>query len=187
MMGYRHYFYKIDKQYAEVIRNLPYKNLLDKFSNEDGCVGIRDIFQEKAFEFGKYLAEADDIYKIGMPFFNDGECMKYFYDEKPYEVGKAGILKAIEIYKNKIIPYYDDLLLDTKDEITDEMITSQEKMKKDVKDKLFWWNTKYMLNVDEKDKYSITESWLYEHQIFNLIHLLKTIDWETEAIIFFGV
>lgn len=188
-MGYRHYFFKVDKKDVEMVMNLSYQQLKEKYADDDGYIDFDNVIShEKIYEFGKLYYEdiAEQIYNTGKPLFKDKECMAEFEDYMPYEVGKDGLLKAIEIYKNKIIKYLENLQVDTLNEWTDEVLKPQDKMKKDVEDRLLRWNMKHILDLDEEDTFSITSSWLYEHQIFNLVHLLKTIDWESETLLFYG-
>ena len=116
--------------------------------------------------------------------------MEEFSDYVPYEVGKQGLLKAIEIYRQKIKDYYEDLLKDGATQILPfdfELprpdITSADKIKEHIKEKLSW--IKYKVNLDETKK-TLTDSWQYEDTIFNLVFLLKTIDWEKETLLFYG-
>lgn len=188
-MRYRHYFFKTNKKDVEMVMNLSYQQLKEKYANENDYIRLEDVLEHKeVFEFGKLYYEdiAEQIYNIGQPLFNDKECMEEFEDYMPYEVGKDGLLKAIEIYRNAIIKYLECLQVDTQNEWTNEVLKPQDKIKKDIENRLFWWNIKHTLDLDEEDKFSITSSLLYEHQIFNLVYLLKTIDWDDETLLFYG-
>ena len=199
-MGYRHYFYKCKKEDIEVVRYKTWEELLKYVSSrggetEDNCIDIFDekfLPQEEVFEFGKlYYEDTDEqIYGTGVPLFSNKEVMERFSDFVPYEVGKQGLLKAIEIYRQKLKDYYEDLLKDGATQILPfgiELprpdITSADKIKEHIKEKLFW--IKYKVNLDETKKI-LTDSWQYEDTIFNLVFLLKTIDWEKETLLFYG-
>lgn len=56
-----------------------------------------------------------------------------------------------------------------------------DKLKENVEEKLFWLED--CLNLDENQKYNITNDCLYEHSMFELIHQLKTIDFKKYDII----
>lgn len=194
-MGYRHYFYKCKKADIARIREKSLAELAEYAKEKGAELYLRDdsfLPQEEVFEFGKlYYEDTDEqIYGTGVPLFSHKEVMEEFSDYVPYEVGEQGLLKAIEIYRQKIKDYYEDLLKDGATQILPfgiELprpdITSADKIKKHIKEKLFW--IEYKVNLDETKK-TLTDSWQYEDTIFNLVFLLKTIDWEKETLLFYG-
>ena len=56
-----------------------------------------------------------------------------------------------------------------------------DKLKDNAEEQLFW--LKDCLNLDENQKYNITNDCLYEHLMFELVHQLKTIDFEKYDIV----
>ena len=101
------------------------------------------------------------------------------------------MLKAIEIYQEKILNYYKGLLIDGDEAIgpfgiviPQPQIKCIDKLTEEVRDKIFW-NNAGIVDLDEK-KPCVTSTWLYEYSIFNLVFLLKTIDWEKETLLFYG-
>ena len=99
-MGYRHYFFKADKKDVEMVMDLSYQQLKEKYADNDYIDLDNVISHEEIYDFGKlhYEDTAEQIYNTGKPLFMDKECMECFSDYKPYEVGKDGLIKAIEIY-----------------------------------------------------------------------------------------
>ncbi len=201
-MGYRNYFKTIKKSTLSEIENLSYKELTDWVIKTDrtyctkSCKYIDyDIFFNNGrdiFEFGKlYWGDvAEQIKLTGRKMFLNEETNVYFYDSDFYVVGKEGVLKAIEIYTNIIKLYYEDLLKDYVEkelpfdsEIGRYNITSDEKIKKHIAGKLRW--LEYKTNLTD-NKYCFTDSYLYEDSIFNLVSILKNIDWENETVVFYG-
>ena len=197
-MGYRYYFYKVNKEDVKTIKELSLDELKEKYSDkEEGYVDIHNIINQKEiFEFGKLYYEdtAEQIYDTGNQLFDNAEVMEYFSDYIPFIVGKDGVLKAIEIFKNKIKKYYKDMLVDGEKKIIplfgltikDEDIKSIDKVKKEIQDKIrIWEHYKSVVDIDENNK-NVTKSCLYEYSIFNLVFILKTINWEKETILFYG-
>lgn len=190
-MGYRHYFFKAKIEDVDRVKNLTPQEI-DKICSEndnDMCFGIEKILYHKGvFEFGKLYWDdtSEQIYRTGVPLFNNKKSMEMFEDFVPYVVGKAGLLKSIEIYQNKIIKYFEDCMTDTYDEFRDTTCKSEDKIKNDINDRLYYWKNNYVLSQDENDKNRVTKSWQYEYSVFNLVHLLKTIDWEKETLLFYG-
>ncbi|WP_218964433.1 hypothetical protein, partial [Bacillus velezensis] len=54
-----------------------------------------------------------------------------------------------------------------------------------IKNNLSEWTRGWALNTDINDSW-LTSSWKYEYSIFELVRLLKTIDFEKETILFYG-
>ena len=201
-MGYRHYFYLIEKKEVENVCDMTYNKLIDYVEKqgweiEDGWFSLMDAFNQKEiFEFGKLYWDdtADLIYKTGVPLFKNEETQKEFSDYIPYVVGKPGLEKAIEIYKNKILNYFKSLV---SPECISENILEFNIEPKDLdtaevclylKDKILKWSNVFgclPINMNE-DKEEISNSWLFEYQIFELVRLYKSIDWDKYTILFYG-
>lgn len=209
-MGYRHYFYTVDIAECDVVENMTYSQLveyckshspeayeLDEYSDgtkEEYINFFKILNQTEIFEFGKLYYEdtADRIYSHGIPLFKQKETQEYFDDYNPYRMGKDGLLEAINIYKQKIIDYYKDILTDGAVQILPfgielkrEDIKSLDKFISHVEDELMWWEKLGAVDLDESTD-RISKSWMYEHQIFELVRLYKTIDWEKKCLLFYG-
>ena len=194
-MGYRHYFYLVKKSDVEKCNKIVFSELKRQYGDADGYIDFDKIFpRTELFEFGKLYYEdtAERIYNTGKPLFGDKDCQEYFEDYYPFVVGKDGLLEAIKIYKEKVINAYQSLLGDGQEVqyplgITmTEDISEYDKMKNFVKSRLLWRQKYHFENIDETNKYTVSASYMYEHAIFNLIHLLKVIDWDNETILFYG-
>lgn len=194
-MGYRHYFYLVKKSDVEKCHNISFSELKRQYGDADsGYIDFDEIFPRiEIFEFGKLYYEntAERIYNTGKPLFGDKDCQEYFEDYCPFVVGKEGLLEAIKIYKEKVINAYQSLLGDGQEVqyplgITmTEDISEYDKMKNFVNDRILWIQH-YFEDIDETHKYAVSASHMYEHAIFNLIHLFKVIDWDSETILFYG-
>ena len=194
-MGYRHYFYLVKKSDVEKCNNIVFSELKRQYGDADGYIDFGEVFpRTEVFEFGKLYYEdtAERIYNTGKPLFGDKDCQEYFEDYYPFVVGKEGLLEAIKIYKEKVINAYQSLLGDGQEVqyplgITmTEDISEYDKMKNFVKSRLLWIQKYHFEDIDETNKYAVSKSYIYEHAIFNLIHLLKVIDWDNETILFYG-
>ena len=189
-MGYRYYFYKVKLKDVNRIKDLSLNELEEIFYNKNDEYYDFDkvIDKKEIFEFGKLYLDntAELIYSTSVPLFFNSDVMRVFEYYHPYVAGKKGLLKAIEIYQYKIIEYLEDCMLDTYDEFGRRPETSKEKIEEDIVDRWKYWKSKDVLNLNEENKELVTNSWLYEYSIFNLVHLLKTIDWEKETILFCG-
>ena len=119
------------------------------------------------------------------------ETQKCFEDYCPYVMGKDAMLEAIDIYKAKIINYYKSLIVDgdTKEfsyfyDIEPDEIKNVE-VTRHITDILYHWDRMGVVNID-LDYDRISDSWMYEHQIFELVRLYKSIDWENKCLLFYG-
>lgn len=206
-MGYRHYFYKVKKADVEIVKDMTNEQLIE-YAKENG-VEIEDwngnksfYFNDKKFlnkeelhEFGKLYWDntAERIYKKGVPLFLKTEVQDNFYDYKPYIVGKEGLLEAISIYQEKVLNFYRNLLVDGETRqlpfgitLTVDDVKSVDKLIEHIRDKIQSISYRGLADIDDKNKWQVTSSWEYEHSIFNLVHILKSIDWEQDTILFYG-
>lgn len=203
-MGYRHYFYLVDIEECNKVKNMTYTELIKHIKNanpdavEEDADGVWINFhealnQKEIFEFGKLYYEdtADRIYSHGAPLFLIEDTQEYFEDYQPYRMGKDGLLEAIKIYEKKIIDYYEDLakdgavqILPFGIEVPRDDIKSVDKLREHAEDMLRRWKWG-AINLNEESD-SISSSWLYEHQIFELVRLYKAIDWDKKCLLFYG-
>ena len=186
-MGYRNYLYTIPKKNVKEVRKLNLKELKEKYGEEDGYVSSSEVLKDMKciFEYGKLYWDdtVERIHNTGEQLFLDEEVQENFCDEDIYLVGKDALKVTIEIYENKIKEMYKKLLDNTN--LSDEEI--KYKYEEHIKEYNSWWRTNWrnVINLDENDE-CICNSWLYEHQIFELVRLYKTIDFEEYDLIFLG-
>lgn len=204
-MGYRHYFYKVKRADVEAVKDMNFEELLKYAQANNADVDLEEkyfYFNDKAFlnkvevhEFGKLYWDdtAERIYNKGVPLFTNKEVQEYVADYVPYVVGKDGLIEAITIYQEKVINYYKGLLTDGQDytyplgiTIHKDDVKSIDKLVEHIEDKLQKILYLGLADTNEDNKWQVTRSWEYEHSIFNLVHILKTIDWETDTILFYG-
>ena len=211
-MGYRQYFYGVDKTIVDEIRkcktkedlyNVFLKNNIEceKFDKEGGKIHYHCPLynlNKEIFEFGKCYENSDEIYKHGNSLFTSIELNEEYEDERPIVCDESAILCAIEWNKQYIIKMYEHLINNTFENPFEKYNFSKEIDEKELhyqrllshcKDHLRWWKPEFgdytAINLD-KEKDVLAESWLYEHQIFDLVRIYKTFDWENKSLLFFG-
>lgn len=188
-MGYRNYLYTIPKKNVKRVRKLNLKEIKEKYGDkeDDGYVDYENVLKDMKciFEYGKLYWDdtIERIHNTGERLFLDGEVQENFEDLDIYLVGKEALKVTIEIYENKIKNMYKNLL--NNDDLKDSEVRS--KLESHIAEYSNWWNRSYvgLLNLDESDE-CICNSWLYEHQIFELVRLYKTIDFEKYDLVFLG-
>ena len=136
-------------------------------------------------ELGKYVTWRPE---------NSENISKYPEDEECYIVDKDFLLYIIEEYRIKnnlhFLDFYERsrVLQDQTEEnnISEESLTFLSEITMYLKSKAFHkWGDRYnALSLDDKGDL-ITNDWSYEYSIFNLIHILKTIDWDKEKLLFY--
>jgi hypothetical protein len=206
-MGYRHYFFKVKKADVEAIKDMDYEGLLryaednggeiDEWDGQKSLNFIDDKFLNKTevHGFGKLYWDdtAERIYSKGVPLFTKDEVQEAFSDFCPYVVGKDAVLEAISIYQEKVLKYYKGLLVDGEERkipfgltLTIDDVKSIDKVLEHLRDKISSISYRGLADIDESNKWQVTSSWEYEHSIFNLVHILKSIDWEQDTLLFYG-
>lgn len=198
-MGYLHELWKIKNDKLSIITSLSYLDVIDYFKNNYNEVDLDDLDTTvylpnllsslnavKIYEFGKDYENSDNLITNSNPFFQNTETNEYYSEYSPYVINKDGLLSAIEFYRIKILNYYKSFLL-SDDELYElgYFKNNNERIMSDIKQKIFEWNNKehppYNLNGDV-----FINSWLYEYEIFSLVYIYKTTDWENESIVFCG-
>lgn len=200
-MGYRHYFYKVDKDTLNKINSFSYDEFF-KWGSENNLVDIDDedpylpLYKigEKFFEFGKYYENCDGIFESGNSLFQDEKLQDRYEEYVPYIVGKEAVLSAIEHQTKLIIEYYENMLNLTDEERYERHFDRRSKedmFKNHIESMYHEWKNPYFkgmisaIDVNESN-HAITTSWKYEYSIFELVRLYKSTDWEKYGLIFMG-
>lgn len=206
-MGFRYYFVKIPIEEASKVKGMTLEQLCnyakatcpeiyDKLHNKDSVDEfMADLFFNKKFLHREYLYElgnlyfddlADEIISEDRKLFDDKDIQDQYCDFEYYIVGKEGLLKTIESYKKKVINYYEDLLKDDNSDKVFRPRTSEQKIEEHFDNMIREFNYIDFVNLNINDKNILTNSWLYEHAIFNLVHILKTVNWEKYTLLLVG-
>ena len=210
-MGYTEEIYRVKKENVNNVRSLTPKELFELFK-ENVKPGDSDLVDDlekdnsyqiwfpsllnaldgiRVFDFGKDYENADDMHKNGEPLFTNEETTEEYSDYCPYLITKNALVNAIEFYRQKITNYYKSLLMSEEDykkyqeEHFLSLETNAKRRERDVKQKITEWsNEKFPpYNLDGEN---MINSWLYEYDIFELVFIYKTTNWDKECLIFFG-
>ena len=158
------------------------KRTIDQIINDyyprEKCESTWEVFRDlRRDELDLYLWI--DEQKEGLNFIND---------EVDYK-DKSRIIDHL-LYNLHAATQYD--LLDGVDirlcaEIdVESYVKSIDKVLEHLSDKIARISYCAIANIDEDRKWHVTSSWEYEHSIFNLVHILKSIDWQEDTILFYG-
>jgi len=178
--------------------------------NDNRCISNHDIVEE-LHEFGKYVEFGNK--KFYSPFFSNEETQKGFTEEYDFWIVEKEYLKhIIEFYKQKVVNYYNEMLnpffgadvefsefMDsirhsydggnknyTFDftKITQEQQTQLFEILHHMRSMRSEWTLLIPYNLEKGDH--ITDSWKYEYNIFELVRIYKTFDWENDIMVYYG-
>ena len=202
-MGYRHYMYSVPRKLVKDIRDMSYSELKEyakqhrglQKDGEGSWVYLNDLIGGNTFfEFGKYYDNAENIYKLGKPLFSVDDTQKHFEEYVPYVVERDAVLCAIEDYRQKVIDWYKELLqsqeeYDASHEPWERhRLTQEQRIRRHLENQLDEWENQFgLLPYDlNEESQQIVRAWLYEYEVFELVHQLKTMDWENNTLVFYG-
>ena len=193
-MGYRHYFYSIPKAEIEEIKKcksnddfcefcIAHNYEVDDFGDNDKFVPVYELGKE-IYNFGKYVDWAFELQEKNESIFGDAELKRQYDDYSPVICTQEDFLFVIDEYKKKIINYYKGLLQEDKS----HRLTNEQRWKGHLENQLLEWENAFGFSAVNTDlsKSFITDSWLYEYSIFELVRQYKTFDFENNALVLIG-
>lgn len=190
-MGYRNYLYIADKKKCNKIRKMSKKELLELtntvLEDEFDYLSDHDVLDkmgaEEAFELGKYIDFYDEIKPHLLKMFTDKEVHEEFNTETECMLAKPEILQTIAtIYRKKVLKFYQDLMQEKSSEKYDTR-TQLERMKAEVRAHILW--NKYLDQLPN-NKWNINQGWLYEYEIFDILHLMRVFNPKKQVLIWLG-
>ena len=200
-MSYRHRIYKFPKSFVEDCRacktkedfhEIYFKYCTDERINkkqlEEENYWPLYYIGEELFDFGDSYENSEEMYKHGDSLFYSLELREAYDDYCPIFLDKSGLLCAIEWNRNKVADIYEDLM---REKSSDRWNTQNQldRMKAHIHDKVEEWRNEFFPELkpyDLSDRPTLVSSWLFEYQIFDLVRVYKSIDWENDCIIFYG-
>lgn len=188
-MGYRNKIALLDVKRFEQIKDKTYKQLADEYGESYGKndyhVGCYELAEE-IYEIGKYW-EHDFLKPFKRNIFVRPSTNKHFNDDcEFYIIGKEGLKAIIDSYHKKIADYYKKILNPDEKDVRYNWHKTPEQH---IHDMLKEWQdndsniTPYNLREDSDE---IVSSWNFEYQIFELVRLYKTIDYENNLVCLTG-
>ncbi len=119
---------------------------------------------EVLIELGKYIDFTDKIvFEEKADIDEDGEY---------YRIDKKQLLTIVQIYAEKHLKFLERIKSGEPEYPFEKMMTADEYIDEQVK---LWKNPNMIYNTDIYRKH-IVDSWYYEYEIFELLHIYKTFD-----------
>lgn len=204
-MSYRNYLLVVDRKKLAKIKKMNVKELWDLVEedpeeldeDDDGNPTPpywRDVIEaingEELIEVSEALFYRDSTFllpKYTKKIFKNREIQDWYNEDTELMIAKPEILDAlIEFYISKTEKYYKDLTLEDSDNPKDKYGTplkpQLERLQQHVKTQLSWLK---FVN-DSNSKWCLSTSWLYEYDIFNLIHIKKMFDPKKQVLVWAG-
>lgn len=204
-MGYRHYLYAIPKKQVVEIQacktNAGWCDFAEKYGYEidwscckDGSGWLSPYkVGTEIYELGKYSEIGFKLESERPSLFTSDELKERYSDYTFALLTKDDFKAVIEAYRQKIVDWFQSLLNPDESQVTVAKLSKEERKhfewKYQIEDKLDRWSGKYFgispINLNENSE-RITDSWLYEYAIFELIRLYKIFDWENDELVLGG-
>ncbi len=190
-MGYRNYLYIANKKNVNKIRKMT-KEELWEFSKQKpfddeifpyaGDI-LDKVGAENAFEMGKYIDYRSRLKPFLRPLFRNKEIHEWYNKDGELLVAKPDILQTLAtIFKEKVQAHYKDLMEEKSSDEFDER-TQFERLLSSARSNLMW--SEYLDKLPN-NKYSIGGGWLYEHEVFSILYLMRIFTPKKQYLIFIG-
>ncbi len=192
-MGYRNYIAVVDKESLDKIRNLPYDELVEKYG-EDGYIS-HYTFKDKGIEIKRILEIGDIVWheenhtqvkECLSPIFSDDKVNRCLNEDSEFMLGNKKLLEnIIEIYRKSVIEYYTYIqnIDNVRKMMQDPNINHLDYLIAKCKGKVSEFSENWF--VSDTDNV-LHYTWHYEYDIFNLIYILKTFDWNKNYLLWIG-
>lgn len=212
-MGYRTYIQVVKKDIIEDLHNcktiedlikVQEKHELECFEPKsefnDAYFKVYRIPHREQFEFGKYCYEGRDTYQNTKDIFTTPELQE-LVEGNHFRFGGIKVIKAaIDWTEKHIIEAYQNLIDCKSDwewkQHQIDLMTDEEKrnyhynvLLDHCREYLNWWESKidgiHAYN-NNREKPELSNTWLYEHTLWDLVRMWKEFDEENELVLFIG-
>lgn len=191
-MGYRNYLNIVSKKDFKKVN----EDFIDSLRGKDGYLFAGDVLRvincKEILELGKYSEEGYALeckkVKLRGNIKKSYDILRQFCKDNEYGfniVTQESLIELIKKYHERTVQYWHRLLSDVPMSCgAFESTKPEEKCIYYVND-LLTWNT-HMINTKMEAPYSVQTTWKYEYELYNLLHILKKIDWEKELLFVTG-
>ena len=202
-MSYRFRFIKVKKEIAESCRDMTpeqfkkyiMENVKEaEMDDDDRMPCVFDMFgQKEIFDFGSDFDEYEETMNATERFFTKDELNDWYEEYCIRLCNKETICVIIEGFRKKIENYfrkiaegpehkkkgYFEQKIDEWSKFTDNVDNRYTPEQAEHINRTYY---PYNLNDDNR----IVNSWLYEYEVFELVFILKTFDWDNYSLLFYG-
>lgn len=177
-MGYRLYLGEVSKKEHKKMQAMSYADLCKKYgefhANGDMIVGVYELVK-MIYEFGKYY---DPPRTKKIHFFTNKENREVFDEYDFWIVSKKFLKNIIEEERKFIEEWYSK-----KAEEREEVLRQQQREMATEWGAGEWIKSPYNLDINKSE---LVSSWKREYQVFDLVRIYKTFDFEKNFLIYYG-
>lgn len=182
-MGYRTYLGEISKEEHDQMQVMSYTYLCKKYGDvpdsdpEYMTVGVYELVKE-IYGFGKYY---DMPESLKTPFFSDKKMQEMFDGDSDFWVVTKDFLeKVIEQERKATEEFYTKSATEyTEEQLRHHFISTAKEWGADGS----FVDSPYELDLQKPE---LVTSWRREYQIFDLVRIYKTFDFEKNHLIYYG-
>jgi len=208
-MGYRNYFAVIEKEEADKILNLSHEEQMKLTAKQvreewSGCSDEEEIVAKylkddvvNTYALRNYL-KPEEIVECGKYFDYDvaqkikEDCRDYSDEDTEFCIVKPeALLICADFYRNNTVKYYESVIRSF--DMTDEECLEDKDMGYRRPNLVSAFRHQiYDLKALKIDKESVLkhktliDTWEYEYDMFNMLHMYKNIDWDKYYLIWQG-
>lgn len=199
-MGYRNYLCLLEK---DKLKDLDadikkFTKTVDYGSGPETYLETHDLMDtycKEVFELGKYSDEGSVLEQMEDKLPEDIDKDKFnklaeLLHDNEYGfnyVSKRRFELLVDSYRNRVVMYFEGLFYGLLGEST--AVTKEEasnKVLSDIRQKLEYAKRGTIINMNPQNKSAVSDAWLYEYEIFNLVHIYKTMDWDKYIMVITG-
>jgi hypothetical protein len=138
----------------------------------DACYRPEELVH--LYEIGKSVSYVDDTFEAFHKNFDCYEC----YETEMYILTKEALISIIQQQEKDVAEYYKQLLKDKDPDAIHSYLFGKSNV----------WNNRFFSSIqyEEGKDGEMTRSWYTDYAIFNLVHILKTFDFEHNYLIYSG-
>ena len=205
-MSYRNYLFVVNKRKFNKIKKLNAQELWDAIGKEpdewdiDDETGVvsppywRDLMEgiggEEVSELGDavfYKGCPIKVYDYLKKAFKVKEVHEWYNEDTEFMIAKPELLDGIiKVYIKRVEDNYTQLLKEDSEEPKDDfgypLKPQLERLQNEIQSQLRW--LKFVNDSDSK--WCLATSWMYGHELFNIIHIKKIFDPKKEILIWAG-
>lgn len=190
-MGYRNYLYIADKKIVNKVRKMTKAELWEfskqkPFEDEElpywGDI-LEEAGAEEAFEMGKYIDYHNRLKPFLKPFFRNKEIHQNYNEDSEFLIAKPDILQTLAtIFKEKVQAHYQDLMQEKSSDEFDKR-SQFDRLLSSARSNLMW--SEYLDQLPN-NKYALGGGWLYEHEVFSILYLMRIFNRKKQCLIYLG-
>lgn len=203
-MGYRNYIKILPKEEAEKFRHKSYEELMKEFGEDidepdHAYLDVHSMLGKTVTELGKYFDTDAHDKMVLENFFTNPEVEKEKEDYEVRILKPDALLTLAKHFEDNVKKHYDELVgipygtannWTEEKELREKLFENKEQLieiARSVLDRRTSWNSSHSSVVNkDKDSKTLTNSWYYEYEVFDIINLYKTIDTENNYLIIYG-